>query len=115
MRRDDLYLKDIILAADAIAGFLGSRQAADFVDDDLLRSAVLQKLTIIGEAAARLSDEFKQKNTTVPWRDVVAFRNIAVHRYFSIDWQIVWNTATVDVPSLRGEILKCTMASGEDS
>jgi uncharacterized protein with HEPN domain len=40
----------------------------------------------------------------VPWQDIVAFRNIAVHAYFSVDWTIVWNAATVDVPALKKQI-----------
>ena len=58
MRREDLFLHDIVEAADAIAAFLTDVEEADFVGHDLLRSAVLQKLTIIGEAAARLGRDF---------------------------------------------------------
>ncbi len=45
---------------------------------------LLQKLIVIGEAAARLSDEFKTRYSKVEWRDIVAFRNILVHAYFSV-------------------------------
>jgi uncharacterized protein with HEPN domain len=55
MRRDKLYLADIVEAADAVAAFLAGAERERFLQDDLLRSAVLQKLSIIGEAAARLS------------------------------------------------------------
>jgi len=37
----------------------------------------------------------------VEWSDIAAFRNIAVHSYFSVDWSIVFITATKDVPELR--------------
>lgn len=53
MRREKLYLADIVEAADAVATFLAGVERDRFVHDDLLRSAVLQKLSIIGEAAAR--------------------------------------------------------------
>jgi uncharacterized protein with HEPN domain len=66
----------------------------------------LQKLIVIGEAAARLSDEFQQKSPEIPWADIVGFRNIAVHEYFAVNWQIVWATATRDVPMLREQISK---------
>jgi len=104
MRRDDLYLADIVSAADSIASFLTGVTESRFVADDLVRSAVLLKLTIIGEAAARMSQPIRDKYTAVPWRDIIAFRNIAVHRYFGIDWHIVWNAATVEVPALRPQI-----------
>ena len=57
MRRDELYLSDIVEAADPIASFLSGRGRDSFLQDDLPRSAVLHKLTIIGEAAARVSED----------------------------------------------------------
>jgi uncharacterized protein with HEPN domain len=59
MRRDELYLSDIVEAADSISSFLTGRERDSFLQDDLLRSAVLHKLTIIGEAAARVSEDLR--------------------------------------------------------
>ena len=106
MRREELYLADILEAADAIDGFLKGVEPEDLAGDDLRRSAVLQKLVVIGEAAARLPTEFKKAHPTVEWADIIGFRNIAVHEYFAVDWSIVWVTATSDVPSLRREIAR---------
>lgn len=104
MRRERLYLADIVEAADAIAAFLQGRERTSFLTDDLVRSATLHKLTIIGEAAARLSRTFCDAHPEVPWSDIVAFRNIAVHSYFAVDWQIVWTAAAEDAPRLRAEV-----------
>jgi uncharacterized protein with HEPN domain len=104
MRREELYLTDIVEAADAIQQFLIGIQRDDFLDSDLVRSAVLQKLTIIGEAAARLSKEFQDQHSEIDWADIVGFRNIAVHAYFAVEWPIVWVAATKDAPALRGTI-----------
>src|SRR5690349_11426062 len=100
MRREELYLTDIIEATDAIQQFLIGVQRDDFLQNDLLRSAVLQKLTIIGEAAARLPKEFQTRHAEIEWADIVGFRNIAVHAYFAVEWPIVWVTATKDAPAL---------------
>lgn len=104
MRNDCLYLRDIIEAADAIATFLKACSEEQFISDDILKSAVLQKLTVIGEGAARLSQDIKNRYPSIPWADLVGFRNIAVHAYFSVEWSIVWVTATEDVPMLRGQV-----------
>ena len=112
MRRELLYLKDIVEAAEAIQTFLDSVARDNFLKNDLLGSAVLQKLIVIGEAAARLSNDFRNQHSEIDWPDIVAFRNIAVHAYFSIDWQIVWITATLDVPALKRDVL--TILVGED-
>jgi uncharacterized protein with HEPN domain len=62
MRREELYLIDIIEAADAIQRFLKNVEENTFLKDDLLQSAVLQKLMIIGEAASRLPKQFRDKH-----------------------------------------------------
>ena len=104
MRRDELYLADILEAANAIELFLKDVEKSRFVSDDLIRSAVLQKLTIIGEAAARITKQFKERHRDVEWTEIIAFRNLTVHAYFSIDWSIVWTTALKDVPQLKEKI-----------
>jgi len=105
MRREGLYLQDIVEAAEAIARFVASTDRETFVGNDMLRSAVLQKLTIIGEAAARLPAEFRSEHPEVSWTDIAAFRNIAVHAYFAVNWSIVWVAATQDAPALRDQVL----------
>jgi uncharacterized protein with HEPN domain len=104
MRRDDLYLNDIIEAADHIATFLGQTDFEGFRQSELVRSAVVQKLAIVGEAAARISDELTGRYPQIPWPQIVAFRNILIHAYFGIDWKEVWKAAQVDCPALRREV-----------
>ena len=106
MRREVLYLTDIVEAADSIQRFIDGSLRDDLLDDELRQSAVLQKLIVIGEATARLPSEFTERHPEVPWADIVGFRNIAVHEYFAVDWSIVWVTATQDVPTLRREIVR---------
>ena len=101
MRREKLYLNDIVEAADAIQLFLRDVSQDAFLQNDLIWSAVLQKLTIIGEAVARLPSELRAHHPDIEWSDIVGFRNIAVHAYFSVDWSIVWVTATQEVPILK--------------
>jgi len=105
MRPEKLYLLDIIEATDAIARFCEPVSEDAFLQDELRQSAVLQKLIVIGEAAAHLPGDFRERYRDIEWEDIVGFRNIAVHEYFAILWQIVWNTAIQDVPELRRKIL----------
>ena len=74
------------------------------------QSAVLQKLLVIGEAAARLPADFRERHAEVEWADIVGFRNIVVHEYFSVSGPIVWVTATQDVPNLRCRISRILAA-----
>jgi uncharacterized protein with HEPN domain len=114
MRSDRLYLVDIIEATDAIAAFISDVDAEGFLNNDLVRSAVLHKLTIIGEAAARVSMPLRARFPETPWSDIVGFRNIAVHAYFSVDWQIVWQTASSDTPQLREQVVRILQTTFPD-
>jgi uncharacterized protein with HEPN domain len=105
LRSDALYLVDLLEAVNAVAEFIRGVNRETFVGNKMARSAVLQQLTVIGEAAARLSPDFKSRHPEVEWADIVAFRNIAVHAYFTVDWTTVWVTATEDVPGLRQKVV----------
>jgi uncharacterized protein with HEPN domain len=104
MRREILYLTDIIEASDHIADFISGIESEQFLRSELVRSAVVQKLAVIGEAAARMSPELKNREPQVPWAQIVAFRNILVHAYFGVDWDEVWQVARNRCPSLREQI-----------
>ncbi len=82
MRRESLYLTDIVEAADHIAEFIAGADSEQFRKSELLRSAVVHKLSVIGEAAARVSGDLRARNPQVPWPQIIAFRNILVHAYF---------------------------------
>jgi uncharacterized protein with HEPN domain len=75
-----------------------------FMANRIVRDAVVRNLIVIGEACARISPELRERHVDVPWPDIVAFRNILVHAYFGIDWEIVWYAASVQAPELAGRI-----------
>jgi uncharacterized protein with HEPN domain len=114
MRRDDERLSDIIEALDWIAKAIGGKSEAGFLSDEILCYAVAQKLTIIGEAAARLSPEIVMLHNSIPWADIVGLRNILVHEYFGVHWPLVWQTVVDDAPVLRDAIARILgIESGE--
>ena len=102
MRREELYLADIVETADAIARYLAGVDRDAFLKDEVKRDAVLYKLIIVGEAAARVSKALRKRHPQVQWDDVITFRNRAVHVYFGVKWEFVWAAATQDAPKLRG-------------
>lgn len=104
MRRDDLYLADILEAADHVANFISGLDFERFLGSELIRSAVVQKLAIIGEAAARISGGLRERHPQIPWAQIAAFRNILIHAYFGVDWIEVWKSARADCPALRLQV-----------
>ena len=101
MLPERLYLVDILEAADAIQRFISPISEDEFLSDELRQSDVLQKLIVIGEAAARLPKNFQTDHADINPFDIIGFRNIAVHEYLAVMWEIVWETAITDVPMLR--------------
>jgi uncharacterized protein with HEPN domain len=110
MRRDPQRLNDILEALDWIASTVAGQTEADFLADETLCYAVAQKLTIVGEAVARLSPEITARHSSVPWPDIVGLRNILVHEYFGIYWPLVWQTVIDHAPVLRGQVAEILKA-----
>jgi uncharacterized protein with HEPN domain len=75
---------------------------------------VVQKLAIIGEAAARISEDLKVRYSGVPWAKMVGFRNILIPAYFGIDWSIVWYAASTECPALRQQIAEIRKTGSPD-
>ena len=89
---------------DAVARLIGGRTEAEFLGDEALSNAVAHKLTVVGEAVARLSAEIKERHASIPWPGIVALRNLLVHEYFGVHWPLVWQTAADQAPALRAQI-----------
>jgi len=93
-------------AARSIEKFIKGADLDEFEENEMMNSAVLQKLTVIGEAASKLPKEFTKRFPEIPWKDIIGFRTIAVHEYFAVGWNIVWVAASEEAPALREQIEK---------
>lgn len=74
-----------------------------FLSDQKTKDAVIRNFEIIGEAANKLSEDFTKKNLSIDWKGVIGLRNILIHDYFGIDYNIVWNRniRTIFFPMLK--------------
>jgi uncharacterized protein with HEPN domain len=110
MKKDDtVYLKHILDAIDLIGSYLKGKSYEDFTDSRMLQDAVIREIEIIGEAAKNLSVKFRNKYSEMPWKQMAGMRDKLIHEYFGVDLGAVWDTATKDIPLLKGklqEILK---------
>ncbi len=90
-----LFLKDIIEACRHIQEFTEGMNFEEFVGDEKTSSAVIRKIEIIGEAAKNIPDTVK---THVLWREMAGMRDILIHGYFKINYNLVWGTIETDIP-----------------
>ena len=90
MRSEDLYLSDIYDACVAIEKFAAGTSREQFLQNDLIQSAVVQKFTVIGEAASKIGESIRAEHPEVDWQTLVSFRNFLVHVYFHTTMEKVW-------------------------
>jgi len=103
VRDDRARLEDILQAIGSIARYAVRGRPA-FDRDELVQSWMVYHLTLIGEAAARLSPGLRDRHPEIPWPRVIGMRNILIHGYFAIDLEEVWVTVERRVPILRTQI-----------
>jgi uncharacterized protein with HEPN domain len=105
MRREELYLADLIDNVRAVRGYLDGVTRERWDAEDILRDAVLYRMLLLGEIASALPDELRDRYPEVAWRQVRAFRNLAVHKYFGVDWAVVWKIAQEEPAVLETQVL----------
>jgi len=101
---DEVFLRHMVDAIEPIMEFTAAHSPEAFAREWVLQNALLHELQILGEAAGRLSRDLTDRHPEVPWADVTGLRHKVVHDYFVVDFQVVWDTATLDVPVVRPQI-----------
>lgn len=101
-RRDDsVRLQEMLDAARKAQRLARDRSRADLADeDDPLADALIRLISVVGEAAARISKETQDQIDSIPWPDVVGMRNRLIHEYFDVDLDILWATVQNSLPPL---------------
>jgi uncharacterized protein with HEPN domain len=99
-----LYVADVVAAGEAILRYTTGVTFESFAANDEKRAAVERQVFVIGEAAARLPDEWKQRRPQVPWRKIIGLRNLLAHGYWAIDAEELWDVARNKVPEFVAEL-----------
>ncbi|MGZ5255770.1 MAG: HepT-like ribonuclease domain-containing protein [Flavitalea sp.] len=99
-RESSLLIGDIIDSAKKIQEYTAGQTFDEFIKDGKTVDAVIRNFEIIGEAANRLPDDFKDRFPHIEWHLIRGFRNRIVHHYFGIDHSIVWVTINTFLPGM---------------
>ena len=70
----------------------------------LSRRAFVRSLEIIGEAAKKVPQEFREKHPAVEWKKMAGMRDRLIHNYIDVDYAIVWDVAETKVPELARQL-----------
>lgn len=98
------YLRHILDEAEYLMNQAQGLTKDEFMRDATLKRAFVRSLEIIGEAAKKIPDGFRQRYDHMDWRAMAGMRDRLIHAYFGVDYEIVWDVVTTKVPTLRQEI-----------
>ena len=101
MNRDLQSLLDMLQSAEIVLAYMEGVTESRFYNDEVqTQDAVIRRLTVIGEAANRVSAEVRSSLTDVAWPQVRGMRNRLVHEYDGVDLAIVWKITQTVIPAL---------------
>jgi len=99
-RTPEILIEDILISCNKIINYTKDISYESFISDSKTIDAVIRNFEIIGEAAKRLPDEYKDAHQEIDWKRIRGFRNRIVHDYFGIDFSIVWQIIEKYLPAL---------------
>ena len=100
MWRDEACLLDMLLAARKIRQFTEGVEYGRFLSDELMQHGIMRLIQILGEAARKVSPEFRQAHPEIPWQGIIGMRNRLVHEYFRIIPAKVCEVTQTEIPAL---------------
>lgn len=104
MSRDDALLLDMLLAARKALRFTQGTEWPEFEKDELVQNAVMHVIQIVGEAATKISESFKNLHPEIPWKAISGMRHRLVHDYTRIDVPTVWRVVQSHLPPLIAQL-----------
>ena len=112
-RDAELRLDDVLQAIGRIRTYVAGADFARFQADPMLFDAVSMNVLVIGESIGRLPDRLKDQLSSLPWKSMVAVRNLVAHGYPELDPKIVWDIATTRLDALE-TVIKPMLAEAQD-
>jgi len=94
------YLRHILVEADYLIGRSEGLSFESFSSDETLRRAFVRSLEIIGEATKKVPDDFRAAHPAVEWRAMAGMRDVLIHDYFGVDFELVWEPRNLGVTHL---------------
>jgi uncharacterized protein with HEPN domain len=98
------YLRHILVEADYLLATSKGLTFDAFMRDETLQRAFVRSVEVIGEAAKKVPQSFRDDHAGIEWRAMTGMRDRLIHDYFGIDYEIVWDVVRNRVPELRLQV-----------
>lgn len=107
MPKDELvYVGHMLDKAHEALSLVHGKTRQDYDSDSILRLALTHLIQVIGEAARRVSPQFRERYPEIPWDAIAGMRSKIVHDYMNVDEDIVWDSVTQELQPLIDELRK---------
>ena len=103
-KQPEEYLKHIIGEMDYLLSETNDLEMGDFLKNETKMRAFARSLEIIGEAAKQVDQGYRDLHTDVDWKAMTGMRDRLIHHYFAVDYEIVWDVVTNEIPKLKTQI-----------
>jgi uncharacterized protein with HEPN domain len=104
---------DMVQAIRYIQEYTAEITLDEYLQSVLIQDAVERRFEILGEAARRISFEFREAHPAIDWRGAVGLRNVIIHRYEEVEQEELWNFIETILPNLL-EQLEALLATSSD-
>jgi len=94
----DVRLRHMLDHAKEAVAMARSRTRFELDSDRKLNLSLVRLLEIVGEAAGRVPAEERDRHPDIPWPEIVGLRNRLIHGYDSVDFDILWQIVSDDLP-----------------
>lgn len=102
--RDPSRLRHMVDSILNVNQYMEGKTESDLASNSMLFYAVVKNIEIIGEAAYKITHEFKESHSATPWRQIIAMRHILVHGYYQVTASEVFNVYKKDLPLLLTQL-----------
>jgi uncharacterized protein with HEPN domain len=102
--RDVTSLWDMVQAIRYILEFTAEHTLEEYLVSVFMQSAVERQFEILGEAARRMSQEFREAHPEIDWRGTIGLRNIIAHRYEQVEQEELWSITKTALPGLLEQL-----------
>jgi uncharacterized protein with HEPN domain len=103
-RPDVLLLFDILESIDKIEKYTREITFEQLMQDERTKDAILRNIQIIGEASKHIPEQLLTTHPDIDWSGVAGMRDIITHRYFRVDWNLLWTSIQEELPVLKAQI-----------
>lgn len=102
--RDNSSLLDMYQAGEKVLSFTDGITLEELQSDEMRISAVLYETVVIGEAITRISLNFRAEHPEIPWKSMVGMRNVLIHQYDKVDFDLLWDAIQNGIPEMLDRI-----------